>query len=69
MSSENLEVITCTDSGENTVLLIKPSENEKSEIVQVMDNCYELRYANCDTIKVTEKFELEFLAQHMKSIQ
>lgn len=60
---EDINYITCEDSGFNSVLVILPGN--KTEIQQVSTNCYELRYSNCEVQRVTEAFELAFLEQHM----
>jgi hypothetical protein len=55
--------ITCQNSKMNTVINI--IEGNTTEIRQINYNCYELRYANCEVMKVSERFILEVIEGYM----
>ncbi|MEK6859326.1 MAG: hypothetical protein AABX54_00785 [Nanoarchaeota archaeon] len=56
--------VTCNKSQYITVINIR-SGNE-TKIQKTGGNCYELTYADCEIIQVTEKFNLILIEQYMK---
>jgi len=60
----NVPYITCENSTENTVLIIK--NGAANSITQISENCYELAYKDCDIIKVTERFQINLIEKLMQ---
>jgi len=63
----NIQYITCLTHPKNTV--INFVEGNVTEIKQIGNECYELTYADCDVLKVSEKFILDILKGYMKSFE
>lgn len=60
----NQTYATCETNPNNTVIIVK-SGNE-TRIDKTNKNCYELTYANCEIIPVTERFSLTILERYMQ---
>lgn len=54
-NENDMSFITC-DNRENTVLVVKPGD--ETEIVRTSQNCYEIRFANCEILEAIERFEV-----------
>ncbi len=54
---------TCDEEGRFTYLDIKSSD--KTQIVQRGENCYDLEYADCEILPVTEKYLVELLSDFL----
>jgi len=59
----NTTYATCKTNPNNTVIVIQ--SGNKTKIEKTGKNCYELTYANCEVIQVTEKFDVMILKQYM----
>ena len=47
---------TCENTPNKTVIIVKSSEDiEKTEIIQLSDDCYEVRVNNCEIVDVLER--------------
>lgn len=63
----NTTYANCETKPDSTVIIIK--SGNQTRIDKTNKNCYELTYANCDIIAVTEKFNLEILRQYMEMFE
>jgi len=59
--------ITCDNSPDHTV--INMVAGNESRIFKVKDNCYELMYANCDMVGVTDKFIVNIIEGYLNSVK
>ena len=64
--ANNIPYITCENNPENTV--INMVAGDESKIFKVKDNCYELMYANCDILGVTNKFILTLAEGYLNNV-
>ena len=64
--SKGYEGKTCADSELSTVITI--SDGNETAIREGEGNCYVLTYRNCEITKVTEKFQLQIIEQHIKEL-
>ena len=60
----NATYITCEEYPQKTVLTIQTGE--QSEIRKIADSCYQLTIANCETVNVIEKLEVQSLIDAKK---
>jgi len=58
----NIPYVNCKTKPFSTVIHI--SNGNETSISKVSANCYELKFSNCEILKVTERFELEMLKQY-----
>jgi hypothetical protein len=63
----NQTYVTCKNHINNTVIIIK--SGSETRIDKTDKNCYELTYANCEIIPVTEKFDLVILESYMDNFE
>ena len=59
--------ITCANTKNNTVIEI--IEGSETKITQTSPDCYKLEYANCDVLKVSEKFIFSILEGYMNKFE
>ncbi|MFA5173723.1 MAG: hypothetical protein WC438_00915 [Candidatus Pacearchaeota archaeon] len=64
-NASGLPYITCENTQNNTVILLRPGNETKIE--KTWDNCYELTYSNCEAMQVTEKFMLVMIENYMRN--
>jgi hypothetical protein len=62
----NLTYVTCENSQDNTVILIK--NGDETTIKQLSANCYIIQSKDCDILKATERFQLAFLQDYVNEI-
>lgn len=63
---ENIDYITCSDSIQNTVLVI--IEGEENRIYKEKENCYVMMFKDCEVSRVTEKFQLQILEDYIDTV-
>lgn len=62
---QGISFVDCDNSYFNTVILL--NQGEENKINQKKENCYQITYKECqDMIRVTERFELAIVEQHMQ---
>lgn len=66
-NESNFPYITCENSRMNTVINI--IEGNTTRVEQINSNCYELEYANCDVLKISERFVLEVIEGYMRGFK
>ncbi|MEK6936111.1 MAG: hypothetical protein AABW67_04940 [Nanoarchaeota archaeon] len=60
--------ITCANSQKNNTV-IEIIEGSETKITQTDPNCYKLEYADCDVLKVSEKFIFSILEGYMNKFE
>ena len=63
-NESNRSYITCENTPDNTVILMK--SGEENIINKINQNCYELQYKECDINQVTEKFMFVVIEKYME---
>ena len=63
-SNNQLNYITCKTNPDNTVILLKTGN--ETTISKTGENCYELKYKECEINKVTERFILTIIEGYMQ---
>jgi hypothetical protein len=58
---KNVTYADCSTHKKNTVLLLK--QEAKTEITQINENCYEIRFKDCEVLKAVERFNLGIMRQ------
>lgn len=62
----NGDYVICSDSGNESVIIIKQSKENK--ITQEKNNCYVIEFKECDILKATERFMIGIIA-HSKGTE
>ena len=62
-SKYNMTLADCKTHLQNTVLILTPSNETKIEQSPGNENCYILRFKDCEVLQVMERFEIATLAQ------
>lgn len=57
----------CTNSPSDTIIRI--SSSDETSITKTMDNCYDIKYKECEIIEVTERFMLVMLEEYASKFQ
>ncbi len=52
---------------ESTVILV--TQGNENKITEIGETCYEIRFKDCDILKVSERFVLNILEQYGKRFQ
>ena len=54
----------CYDNGLDTVIVV--TDGDTNEINELAPNCYEIKFKDCEILKVTERFTLIILKEYVK---
>lgn len=66
--SEEMD-IPYKDCGFSSDTIIKIDSADESSISKIMDNCYDIKYKDCEIIEVTERFMLIMLEEYASRFQ
>ena len=54
----------CYDNGLDTLIVV--TDGDTNEINELAPNCYEIKFKDCEILKVTERFTLIILKEYLK---